>query len=265
MKRILLGGVAAIAGLFAFVLLSAGPASAEPAANESQFLVLLNQLRAEKGLGPLAPDAQLQTIARQWSAKMAQDGALSHNPNLPNQVTDWRMIGENVGVGSNALQIHNAFVASPHHYENMVEPVFNFVGIGVVETGTQIWVTVDFKQSKTTVAPPPAPKPAPAPKPTAAPRPAVAPRPAAPRPAAPKAAPKPPVPAPAPPVNPAPTVAPPTTVDPAPVVAGQAFSRPAASDRNASGSSKASRAALGVLAVSLLMIVTRGLVRSRKA
>src|SRR5688500_14902162 len=120
MKRILLGGIATAGGLLFVLVLSAGPASAEPAANEAQLLALLNQVRAGKGLAPLAPDAQLQAVARQWSAKMAQDGGLSHNPNLPNQVTNWRMIGENVGVGTDVVQLHNAFVASPHHYENMV-------------------------------------------------------------------------------------------------------------------------------------------------
>jgi hypothetical protein len=260
MKRIVLGGLAACAGLLFLLVLSARPASADPVASEAQFLVLLNQVRAEKGLAPVAPDAQLQTIAREWSAKMAQDGGLSHNPNLPNQVTNWRMVGENVGVGGSVPQLHAAFVASPHHYENIVEPAFNYVGIGVVETGGQIWVTFDFKQSKTAAnvpaAPKPAPKPAaapkPAPKPAAAAAPKTAPRPAAPTPA--------PTTVPAPPPTPAPT-APPTTVDPAPVVAGQAFDRPAPASNESTGP----RTAFGLLALVLLLVVVRGLVRARSA
>jgi hypothetical protein len=59
-------------------------------------------------------------------------------------------------------------------------------------------------------------------------------------------------------------VPPSTAVPPEPEVAGEAFTRPAGADRDASDSST-SRVALGVLAASLLMIVTRGLVRSRKA
>ena len=269
MKRILLGGMAAAAGLLAFVILSAAPASAEPVTNEAQFLVLLNNTRVSKGLAPLAPDLQLQTIARQWSAKMAQDGGLSHNPNLPGQVTNWRMIGENVGVGGSASQLHDAFVASPKHYENIVEPAFNFVGIGVVEVDSQIWVTFDFKQAKTAVAAPataPAPAPKPAPKP-AAPKPAPAPKPAA-APAAPKAAaaPKPaakPAPAPAPTTTAAP--APATTAVPAPVVAGQAFDRPAGAPTDATGAPAATTTGLGVIAAGLLLVVVRGLVRQRSA
>lgn len=270
MKRILLGGMAAAAGLLALVILSAGPASAEPVANEAQFLVLLNQTRVSKGLAPLAPDAQLQTIARQWSAKMAQDGGLSHNPNLPNQVTNWRMIGENVGVGVTASQLHDAFVASPKHYENIAEPAFNFVGIGVVETNGQIWVTFDFKQAKTAVAAPatapapkPAPKPAPAPRPAPAPKPAAAPRPAAaPTPAAPKPA---PVAKPAPAPAPTTTAAPATTAVPAPVVAGQAFDRPAGAPTDTTGTPAATNTGLGIIAAGLLLVVVRGLVRQRSA
>jgi hypothetical protein len=262
MKRVLLGGIAAAAGLLVLLLLSAGPASAEPVANEAQFLVLLNNTRVSKGLAPLLPDAQLQTIARQWSAKMLQDGGLSHNPNLPNQVTNWKMIGENVGVGSAVQQLHDAFVASPHHYENIVEPAFNFVGIGVVEGNGQIWVTFDFKQSKTATAAPtaaPKPAPAPAPKPAAAPRVTAAPKPAAPKAAAP-AAPK-PKPAPAPTTTTPPTTAAPATTVTPPEVAGKAFDRP---DAGASGTPAATNTGLGVIAAGLLLVVIWGLVRRRR-
>ena len=260
MKRILLGAMAAAAGLLAYLMLSAAPASAEPAANEAAFLALLNNTRVSKGLAPLLSDGQLQTIGRQWSAKMAQDGSLSHNPNLPNQVTNWRMIGENVGVGQTAPQLHDAFVASPHHYENIVEPAFNYVGIGVVEAGGQIWVTFDFKQSKTavsspTAAPKPAPAPAPAPKPAAAPKPPAAPKAAAPKPAAPK-------PAPAPTTTTPPTTAAPATTVAPPEVAGEAFDRP---EGDPSATPAATNTGLGVIATGLLLVVVWGLVRRRTA
>jgi hypothetical protein len=118
---------------------------------------------------------------------MAAAGTLSHNPNVGSQVGGWRTLGENVGTGPDDPTIEAAFEASPHHFENMVDPSFNAIGVAVVQdpSGT-LWVTEDFKQSTN------APRPAPAP---------AAPKPAAPRPAAPKPAPKPasaPRPAPAP-------------------------------------------------------------------
>ena len=166
MKRfaaVLLG----LAGLF---LLSADEAGAEPAAHEAEFVARVNALRATKGLGPLAVDNQLTSVARAWSAKMAQDGALSHNPNLPNQVSNWRLVGENVGVGPTVAVIEQAFENSPAHYANLVKGEYQFIGVGVVEVGSTIWVTQNFKQAKTVapaVAAPavPVPRPAPAPGP----------------------------------------------------------------------------------------------------
>lgn len=264
MKRMLGTFVSAVVVLVV-VALPARPAGAEPVADEARFLVLLNQLRAERGLRPLVSDSQMVGVARQWSARMASESTLYHNGDLPNQVTNWRMLGENVGVGSDVQQLHDAFVASPHHYENMVEPAFDATGIGVVEGGGQIWVTVTFKQSKTIAASSPAPAPA---TPAPAPRVAAAPKAAAPKPAA-KPAPRPTAPrAAAPKPAPATTAPVPTTAAPAPVpepepeVAGAAFER---SSTENEGASPVTDAGLAVLAVVLLLAVTRGLLRLRTA
>lgn len=180
---------------------AARPAAADPASAEAEFVQRINALRADKGLAPLGVDPELTAIARRWSARMADDGELSHNPNLGNEARDWRMLGENVGVGPTVESIHRAFVNSPRHYENLVEPAFTLIGVGVVERDGQIWVTQDFKQPRAARA---APAPAPAPRPAPAAAPAHAPRPPRPAPVrATRAAPA-----------PAPT-APPTTV-PAP-------------------------------------------------
>ena len=37
-----------------------------------------------------------------------------------------------------------AFIASPHHYANIVEPAFTRVAIGVVKSGQLYWVTESF-------------------------------------------------------------------------------------------------------------------------
>lgn len=215
----LLAALLLVAGL---LLLPARPAAAEPASAEAEFVARINALRADKGLPPLAVDGELTNVARAWSARMADAGELAHNPDLDRQVHDWQMLGENVGVGDNAAQLHQAFVNSPHHYENLVEPRFTHIGVGVVERNGQMWVTEDFKQARAA-----RPQPAPAPPPTAAPaRAQQPPRPAAVRPAR------------AVPATPPPTAAlttttppPPTTTTTAPpAVAGTSF------DRNGGGS-----------------------------
>jgi hypothetical protein len=218
--------VGLLALIAALVLVPAArPAGADPASAEAEFVQRINSLRADKGLPPLGVDPELTAIARRWSAHMADEGQLSHNPNLGNEASNWRMLGENVGYGPTVESIHRAFVNSPHHYDNLVEAAFTVVGVGVVERDGQIWVTEDFKQPRAAQASPAPAPPRPAPAAAPAPPPAAAPRPARPRAA----------PSPAPPPPPPTTVpsAPTTTTPPAPVttstlppeVAGQHFNR----------------------------------------
>src|SRR5438874_975362 len=166
---------------------AASPAHADPGSEEARFLALTNQLRVSHGLNALATNGELTSVARRWSANMAAAGGISHNMNLPNEVSlYWTKLGENVGTGSTVDSIQTAFINSPHHYENLVDPVYNYVGIGVVDSGGRIWVTVDFMQygsSTTTAAAPAAPRPArpaPTPRPARVPQAAPLPVPAAP-------------------------------------------------------------------------------------
>jgi hypothetical protein len=195
----------------ASLLAFAHPAAA--AGEDGYFVDRINAVRASRGIGPLAVDGQLSAVARSWAQAMSASGTLQHNPALGSQVGGWRTLGENVGTGSSLDSIEAAFEGSPHHLENMVDPAFNAVGVGVVQAsdGTY-WVTEDFKQS---AGAPSRPAPAP-PRPAApapprsvsrpAPKPASAPRPAAPVQAA-AASPVAAAPAPAPP--PVATTAPP--------------------------------------------------------
>jgi len=191
----LLLGMALLAPALSTAL--AGPAYADPGSEEARFVALTNQLRANHGLQPLASSGTLVSVARRWSSNMAAAGAISHNMNLPNEVSlAWEKLGENVGTGSTVDSIQNAFINSPHHYENLVDPVYNYVGIGVVDSGGRIYVTVDFMQLGGAQASAPPLTAAPRvsrPRTTTAPRPAPVPQ------AVPVAVPPPPEAAPAPP------------------------------------------------------------------
>jgi hypothetical protein len=179
-KRVLLVGLlAAVSGLGLMWPMSM--ARAEPQSEEAQFIVLINQLRVSKGLVPLAPDGHLTDVARGWSAQMAQAGTLSHNPNFAQQMGNgWRKLGENVGVGASVDWLNNAFINSPHHYENLVDPDFRMIGVGITDTSDgNIWVTEDFEQARsaTAVPAPVTPAPNPTPSPAYKPRPKPAPAP----------------------------------------------------------------------------------------
>ena len=135
-------------------------AHADTGSDEARFLSLTNSLRSRKGLAPLAVDGTLVSVARSWSGKMAAAGTISHNPSLSSQVpSGWKKAGENVGKGGNVDALQQAFENSPAHYQNLVDPAFNYVGVGVVYgAGGMIYVTVDFMQRGSASAPRPAPR-----------------------------------------------------------------------------------------------------------
>jgi hypothetical protein len=119
------------------LLLPLAPAHAQappdPATAEAEFVARINELRASKGLGQLRVDPELVRVARAWSEKMAAADQISHNPNLAKEVTaDWQKLGENVGVGMTVAKLHDAFVKSPAHYRNLVDPDFTHIGVAVV-------------------------------------------------------------------------------------------------------------------------------------
>lgn len=135
------------------------PASAaDTGGEELEFAAKLNQMRAEKGLAPLEFRGALFDLARSWSGRMLAAGGISHNPDLAAQgPAGWVRLGENVGVGYSVQALHDAFVASPLHYKNMVDPAFDAVGVGVVHAGDGgIYVTVNF-ETTAKAAPAPAP------------------------------------------------------------------------------------------------------------
>jgi hypothetical protein len=177
MRKFAAGLVVMFVSVLGFATLAAAPANADTidAAAEAQFVTLINALRASKGLGTLSVDGNLTSVARNWSQQMANAGTISHNPNFPNQVTsDWQTLGENVGQGYSVQSLFDAFVASPHHYENLVEPSYTRIGVGVVVTASgQIFTSHEFMALRSGGGSAPAPTPttrATTPKAVAAPR-----------------------------------------------------------------------------------------------
>jgi hypothetical protein len=168
--RKLLGAL--LCAIVTFAILGvAHPVAAEAAdaGAEAQFLSSINNIRAQHGLGPLALYGELTGIARDWSDQMAGAGAISHNPNYTGEVSaNWTKLGENVGVGYDVPGLMNAFVNSPAHYHNIVDPAYNYIGIGVsYGADGRMYTTHDFMSLAD--APAPQPEPAPQPDPTPAP------------------------------------------------------------------------------------------------
>jgi hypothetical protein len=131
----------AIAGPIAL----AKPAHAAAASDEQAFVSAVNGVRAAHGVAPLAVDSRLTTLGEYWAGKMAAAGALSHNPAMTTMFpTGWTKIGENVGEGPNDSSVESAFEHSAPHLANMVDPAFTSVGIGVVWSGSTLWVSEEY-------------------------------------------------------------------------------------------------------------------------
>jgi hypothetical protein len=89
---------------------------------------------------------------------MVQAGQISHNPNLSAEVSgNWTKLGENVGVGPNVDSLMQAFINSPAHYRNLVDPEWNYVAVGVTRAADgQLYTTHNFMVMASST-PPPAP------------------------------------------------------------------------------------------------------------
>jgi hypothetical protein len=148
-------------------LANAAPANAADGGAEAQFVSRINSVRASKGLSPLAVDGQVHGIARNWTDQMVANGDISHNPNYSQQVTaNWRKLGENVAVGADFDTVWNAFMSSSVHYKNIVDPAYNYIGVGVsYDANGQMFTTHDFMAMDSAPPPPPPPPPPPRPRP----------------------------------------------------------------------------------------------------
>lgn len=123
-------------------------------AKENEFVTRINALRADHGLGTLQIHGQLTAKARDWAETMAEAGQIWHS-NLPDGVTvQWKRLGENVGMGGTVDALHQAFIDSPSHYENLVDPGFRYVGIGVfLDADGTVFVSEVFMELASQPAP----------------------------------------------------------------------------------------------------------------
>lgn len=132
-----------------------GP-QADPQSEQTSF-ARVNHERDARDIDSLRWSSDLATVARAHSEDMARQNNLHHNSNLGSQVSGWSSLGENVGVGPDANAIHQAFMDSEAHRDNILED-FTQIGIGAVVDGDRVWITQVFrlpkKQSTRTVTRP---------------------------------------------------------------------------------------------------------------
>lgn len=112
-------------------------------AEEERMVRLVNEARAEAGLPPLAADLRLGDAADVKSADMVQNHYFSHQSptyGSPFDMLDrfgirYRTAGENIACNRDAEAAHAALMASEGHRQNILNPRFTRIGIGIAEGG----------------------------------------------------------------------------------------------------------------------------------
>jgi hypothetical protein len=120
------------------------PAPDAVRAVEERMVELTNQARREAGVGQLTVDTRLTSTSRDWACDMASKQDLQHDPNFGDSGAQ----GENVAFRSDAgddvaLLLHNQFMNSPGHRDNILNPRWSEVGIGFCARNG-FWVTERF-------------------------------------------------------------------------------------------------------------------------
>jgi uncharacterized protein YkwD len=110
------------------------------------FLSSVNAARHSAGVAAAVPDSRLTALAGAHAARMAAAGGLFHNTALAAEVpAGWQAVGENVGMGPGCRAISQAFLRSPEHRANILDPGYGSIGVGVaVGHGGTVYVTEDF-------------------------------------------------------------------------------------------------------------------------
>ena len=121
-----------------------------PSRTELTLLDLTNAERAGHGLGPLELDPLLLGIARVRAAAQLTDGPLSHDDGngglafaglLAESEIDYRLAGENLARWvtddqAGLERVQRAWMASPSHRNNILDPAFNRLAVGAATDGS---------------------------------------------------------------------------------------------------------------------------------
>jgi uncharacterized protein YkwD len=148
---------------------SASPTAADPQldSEEQAFATLINNYRAQNGLGPLSIDWEMQASSDWMSADMGQNGYFDHTDSLGRDpwtrmctfgycYNTWK--GENIAAGfATAQSVFTAWQNSPGHNANMLGANYTAMGISRVYAAGSIygWYwTNDFGGVNSNATPP---------------------------------------------------------------------------------------------------------------
>ncbi len=172
-ERALWRRVAVVALAVALLVTSAAvapdPAHADRVRDGEAWLTgAIDRERVDRGLRRLNTAGDIADVAAAWSARMAANGQLAHNPSFGHQICCWTRVSENVAMVSGIEQrgglqaalrdAHRVLMNSSRHRANILHPDIDEVGVGVYVANDALWVTQNFRQrsgATSSAAPPP--------------------------------------------------------------------------------------------------------------
>lgn len=136
--------------LFCIASFAAGFFSAMPAANNYRATPadgtvegMVNGSRIAVNKNPISTETLARICARNHTVKMMREQNLRHSTNreLTACLPDAKVIGENVGVGVSASEIHSLMWGSSSHKRNIVNSGWRWLGGSAEYDGSSYWVT----------------------------------------------------------------------------------------------------------------------------
>lgn len=140
-----------VAGLFLLtaLLAMATPADAAPRRitdDQQRVRELVNKTRGNNGMRGLEILAGFSDKATLWARELVRCQCLKHRQGPYGANPGWCAAAENVGRGYSLAQIHQAFLGSPPHRENILTRRFTHIGTGVaVDAHGEIFVVQAFQ------------------------------------------------------------------------------------------------------------------------
>jgi hypothetical protein len=154
--------LAILLGTLVLLACAPGVASALPSAQQparqpgEQILVdLANKSRAEAGLKPLVWDESLAAAARAHAQLMAAQGLISHRyqgeADLGQRAAQagahFSLIEENIAMGFTPDTIHDSWMHSQGHHDNLLNPKIDRIGVALVQVRGNLYAVADYSQA----------------------------------------------------------------------------------------------------------------------
>jgi uncharacterized protein YkwD len=146
----------AVLGLLVPVLRAElGQSSPAPQPEAAQLMELANRARAQAGAQPLKWDRALAEAARKHTLRMAAEGPIAHRYPGELDVSEraghagahFDLLEENVAIAATPEAIHDGWMHSNEHRDNLLNPQVNRVGIAVVASRGVLYATADYSRS----------------------------------------------------------------------------------------------------------------------